>query len=101
MVLTVFVAWLSEGLPLGEDDGHDEVLEGGDVEQGGVLVVLDVVVVLRGVVFRGEVGMGGRVAGTGRGENRDAHRVICISGSSFTSQKLTGDVPTVCSNDTQ
>jgi hypothetical protein len=46
VILTVFVTGLSEGLPLGEDDGHDEVLEGGDVEQGGVLVVLDVVVVL-------------------------------------------------------
>lgn len=42
----VLVAGLSEWFSLGEDDGHSQVLEGGDVEEGGVLVVLDVFVVV-------------------------------------------------------
>ena len=46
-VLTVLVAGLSEGLALGEDDGHDDVLEGRHVEDAGVLVVGDVVGVHR------------------------------------------------------
>lgn len=40
--LTILVAGLSERFSLGEDDGHSQVLEGGDVEEGGVLVVPDV-----------------------------------------------------------
>lgn len=40
--LTVLVAGLSEGFSLGENDGHDQILEGGDVEEAGVLVVSDV-----------------------------------------------------------
>ena len=51
--LTVPVAGQPEGLPLGEDDGHGQVLEGGHVEQRGVLVVTDVLVV---VGPRGHVG---------------------------------------------
>lgn len=43
--LTVLVARLSEGLPFGENDGHRQILEGRDVEEGGVLVVTDVSVV--------------------------------------------------------
>lgn len=43
--LTVLVAWLPEGLPFGENDGHRQILEGRDVEEGGVLVVTDVFVV--------------------------------------------------------
>lgn len=45
--LTVLVAWLSKGLSLGENDSHSQILEGGDVEEGGVLVVPYVFVVLR------------------------------------------------------
>lgn len=45
--LTVPVAGLSEGLPFGEDYGHNQVLEGGHVEERGVFVVLDVLVVVR------------------------------------------------------
>lgn len=64
--LTVLVAWLSEGLSLGEDDSHYEVLERGDVEEASVLVVLNVVVVqLFGlIVLLREVGERGQVAGT-------------------------------------
>ncbi len=40
--LTVLVAGLSEGFPLGENDGHSQILKGGDIEEGGVLIVLDV-----------------------------------------------------------
>lgn len=43
--LTVFIAWLSERFSLGEDDGHCQVLEGGDVEECSVLIVFDVLVV--------------------------------------------------------
>lgn len=43
--LTVPVAGLSEGLPFGENDGHNQILEGGHVEERGVLVVPDVLVV--------------------------------------------------------
>lgn len=43
--LTVLVARLPEGLPFGEDDGHHQILEGGDIEEGGVLVVPDVFMV--------------------------------------------------------
>lgn len=56
---TVPVARLPEGPALGEDHGHDEVLEAGDEEEGGVLVVLDVVLVVMGDV--------GRLGTTGRG----------------------------------
>lgn len=45
-VLTVLVARLSEGLSFGENDGYSQILEGGDVEEGGVLVVFDVFVVM-------------------------------------------------------
>lgn len=62
--LTALVAGLSEGLPLGENDGHGQILEGRDVEEGGVLVVLDVLVVNIGLIARRT----GNVAGTSRGE---------------------------------
>lgn len=64
--LTVLVAWLSEGLSLGEDDSHYKVLERGDVEEGSVFVVLNVVVVqLFGlIVFLRHVGERAQVAGT-------------------------------------
>lgn len=45
--LTVLVAGLSEWFSLGEDDGHSQILEGGDIEEGGVLIVPDVFVVDR------------------------------------------------------
>lgn len=65
--LTVLVAGLSEGLPLGENDGHSQILEGRHVEKGGVLVVLDVLVVHVGLVSFGR--HPGNVAGTAsRGE---------------------------------
>ena len=65
MALTVLIARLSEGLPLGEDDGHDEVLERGDVEECSVLVVLDVVVVQLGLIkLPRDVARRGLVAGT-------------------------------------
>lgn len=62
--LTVLVAWLSEGLPLGENDSHRQILEGRDVEEGRVLVVPDVLGVNISIVY---VGHGiGNVAGTTR-----------------------------------
>lgn len=64
--LTALVAGLSEGLPLGENDGHGQILEGRDVEEGGVLVVPDVLVVNIGLIARGT----GNVAGTTRGGGR-------------------------------
>lgn len=63
--LTVLVAGLPEGLPLGEDDGHSQVLEGRHVEEGGVLVVTDVLGVHVGLVHVGR--QTGNVAGTTRG----------------------------------
>lgn len=64
--LTALVAGLSEGLPLRENDGHGQILEGRDVEEGGVLVVPDVLVVNIGLIARGT----GNVAGTTRGRGR-------------------------------
>lgn len=63
--LTVFVARLSERLPLGEYDGHSQVLEGGDVEESSVLIVLDVLVVdmLSYVETMGDTGTG-NITGT-------------------------------------
>ena len=70
---TVLVAGLSERLPLGENDGHGQILEGGDVEEGGVLVVLDVFVVVRARHIHALRGTGvGNVAGTAGGERREA-----------------------------
>ena len=70
--LTVPVAGLSEGLPLGEDDGHSQVLEGGDVEEGGVLVVLDVFVVVRARYIQAvrEAGAGGIAGAAGREKHK-------------------------------
>ena len=67
MRLTVLVAGLPEGLSLGEDDGNSQILEGGDVEEGGVLVVLDVFVVVRGRYVQAEAGAG-NITGTTGGE---------------------------------
>lgn len=41
---TIFVARLSERFPLGENNGNDKILEAGNVEEAGVLKVLNVVV---------------------------------------------------------
>lgn len=38
-VLTIGVEWLPEGIAFGHGHGQDEVLEAGDAEQDGVLVV--------------------------------------------------------------
>lgn len=66
MCLTVLVARLSEGFPLGEDDGNSQVLEGGHVEQGGVFIVLDVLVAVRGRYIEAVTGAGaGHITGTG------------------------------------
>lgn len=43
--LTILVARLPERFAFGENNGNNEILEGGDVEEAGVLVVLDIVVV--------------------------------------------------------
>lgn len=66
--LTVLVAGLSEGLPLGENDGHSQILEGRHVEEGGVLVVSDVLVVHIGLVSVGH--WTGNVAGTTKQERK-------------------------------
>ena len=63
--LTVLVAWLSEGLSLGENNGHSQILEGGDVEEGGVLIVPDVFVVVRGCFIKAPRETGSRdITGT-------------------------------------
>lgn len=69
--LTVLVARLSEGLSLGENDGHGQILEGGDVEEGGVLVVHDVFFIMRGCYVPAvrEIGTG-RVTGAKRDKKR-------------------------------
>lgn len=70
--LTVLVAWLSKGLSLGENDGHSQILEGGDIEEGGVLVVPDVFVVVRAchVLAVRETGAGNITGATG-GEKKE------------------------------
>lgn len=50
LFLTIFVARLSERFPLRENNGDNKILEAGDVEDAGVLKVLNVVVVHLGVV---------------------------------------------------
>lgn len=52
---TIFVAGLPEGLSLGENDCNDEILEGGDIEEAGVLKVLDVVLVQVGAIQVGHI----------------------------------------------
>lgn len=53
MFLTILVGGLPERLALRENDGNNEILEAGDIEEAGVLKVLDVVVVhLRVIVVR-------------------------------------------------
>lgn len=68
--LTVLVARLSEGLPLRENDGHNQILEGGDVEEGGVLIVLDVFGVGRAGHVQAVRGTG-NVAGAAGDQKRD------------------------------
>lgn len=60
--LTVLVAGLSKGLSFGENDGNSQILEGGDIEEAGVLIVLDVFGA-RCVIAMGEIGAGG-ITGT-------------------------------------
>lgn len=51
--LTILVARLPERFALWENNGNNEILEAGDIEEAGVLKVLDVVVVnLRVIVVR-------------------------------------------------
>lgn len=65
MFLTILVGGLPERLALRENDGNNEILEAGDIEEAGVLKVLDVVVVhLRVIVVR-RVDVGWLVADTG------------------------------------
>lgn len=76
MRLTVLVAGLSEWLSLGEDDGNSQILEGGDVEEGGVLVVLDVFVVVRGRYVQAEAGAGNITGTTGDERTRNFKSVF-------------------------
>lgn len=69
--LTVLVARLSKGLPFGENDGHRQILEGRDVEEGGVLVVTDVFVVNVGLVPTVRGTGAGDITGTTGGQKRD------------------------------
>lgn len=71
MRLTVLVAGLPEGLPLWEDNGYSQVLEGGDVEEGGVLVVPDVFKVMRRCDIVRKTGTG-NVTGAAK-EERDVN----------------------------
>lgn len=43
--LTILVTRLSERFALWENYGYNEILEGGDIEEAGVLEVLDVVLI--------------------------------------------------------
>lgn len=69
--LTVLVARLSEGLPFGENDGHRQILEGRDVEEGGVLVVMDVSVVNVRLVPAVRGTGAGDITGAAWGQKRD------------------------------
>lgn len=63
--LTVLVARLPERFALGENNGNNEVLEGGDIEEAGVLIVLDVMVIDFCVVEVGYINVGCEVADAG------------------------------------
>lgn len=66
---TVLVARLSEGFSFGENDRDNQVLERGHVEEGGVFIVLDVFVVVRGRYVETVRATGaGHVAGAGTSE---------------------------------
>lgn len=67
-VLTVLVARLPEGFSFGENDGDNEILEGGDIEETGVLKVLDVVFIHFCVVEFGHVQVIRVIADAGSGE---------------------------------
>lgn len=58
MFLTILVGGLPERLALRENDGNNEILEAGDIEEAGVLKVLDVVVVHLCVVVVRRVDVG-------------------------------------------
>lgn len=63
--LTVLVAGLSEGFAFGENDGDSQILERGDVEQAGVLVVQDVMFVHFCAVFVRQIQVRRLVTGAG------------------------------------
>lgn len=63
--LTILIARLPERFALGENNSNNEILEGGDIEEAGVLIVLNVVVVLFCVVFKDDLNVRREVAGTG------------------------------------
>lgn len=69
--LTILVTGLSERFALWENNGNDEILERGDVEETGVLEVLDVVFVLFSfsVVVVRNINVQWQVAGTGWGQS--------------------------------
>lgn len=66
--LTVLVARLPEGFAFGENDGDNEILEGGDVEETGVLKVLDVVIIHFCCVDSGHVQVIRVIADAGSGQ---------------------------------
>lgn len=91
--LTVLVARLSEGLPFGEHDGHSQILEGGHIEEGGVLVVPDVFVVVRTRHVRAVRGSGaGNVAGAEGDERRDE-----VHPDRWRDERCPGQITTHCS----
>lgn len=82
-MLTVFIAGLSEGLSFWVDNGHHQILERGDVEQGGVFVVTDVFVIygMSYVWIDGE-SYSRCIASTGEQERNCEMTKVCISGLS-------------------
>lgn len=50
--LTILIARLPERFAFGENNSNNEILEGRDVEEAGVLIVLDVVLVLFRLIFK-------------------------------------------------
>lgn len=63
---------MSERFSFGEYDGHSQILEGGDVEEGRVLVVPDVFVVVRACYVQAVRGTGaGDITGAAGDETRE------------------------------
>lgn len=73
IILTVGVEWLPKRVPLGHGDGQDEVLEAGDTEEDGVLVVGQVLGSRHRAVQR-HVPEPGRGEGRGSDEARGSKR---------------------------
>lgn len=69
MSRTIFVARLPERFPLGENNSDDKILEAGNVEEAGVLKVLNVVFFLLCAIEDRFVDSCRTVADTVEGEN--------------------------------